>query len=61
MRADRNAIKFENGEEEMAECKGCSGTGKCEACSGKGWNGNYPCKKCDKTGNCTVCKGAGKT
>lgn len=46
-------------------CSGCSGTGLCSMCKGKGWYKNsydskiYSCPSCHGSGRCGVCYGKG--
>lgn len=69
MRAISDGIGLEANdrkEQEMAECKGCKGSGDCPICKGQGKTltsstlSTEKCKRCDGTGKCTVCHGSGK-
>lgn len=48
----------------MANCGGCSGSGKCPTCKGKGtvnvgFGAQATCKGCNHSGSCTSCRGTG--
>ncbi len=43
-----------------ATCAGCSGTGKCSLCNGRGYNDRlYKCSRCNGSGTCQSCYGNG--